>query len=45
MLARTTNTEARLSLNGDGLPEFQVCCHGAPHGPCGAVLIDKVGNE
>ncbi len=32
-------------LNGDGSPEYQFCCHEAPHGPCGSALIGKVGNE
>src|SRR5262249_20139781 len=33
-----------VDLNGDGEPEYQVCCHGAPHGPCGAVVIGKIGS-
>jgi hypothetical protein len=33
-----------VDLNGDGDPEYQVCCHDAPHGPCGAVVIGKVGS-
>ena len=32
-----------VDLNGDGVPEYQFCCHEAPHGPCGAVLIGRVG--
>ena len=34
-----------VDLNGDGSPEYQFCCHEAPHGPCGSVLISKVGTE
>ena len=34
-----------VDLNGDSSPEYQFCCHEAPHGPCGAVLIGKVGNQ
>ncbi len=33
-----------VDLNGDGEPEYQVCCHDAPHGPCGAVVIGKIGS-
>jgi len=32
-------------LNTDGSPETRFCCHEAPHGPCIAVLIGKVGTE
>jgi hypothetical protein len=31
-------------LNGDGEPEYQVCCHDSPHGPCGARVIGKIGS-
>jgi hypothetical protein len=34
-----------VDLNSDGSPEYQFCCHEAPHGPCNAVLIGKVGTE
>jgi hypothetical protein len=34
-----------VDLNGDGSPEYQVCCHEAPHGSCPAVLIGKVHGE
>jgi hypothetical protein len=34
-----------VDLNSDGSPEYQFCCHEAPHGPCSAVLIGKVGTE
>jgi hypothetical protein len=34
-----------VDLNGDGSPEFQFCCHESPHGPCGSVLIGKVGAQ
>jgi hypothetical protein len=33
-----------VDLNGDGEPEYQVCCKDAPHGPCGAVVIGKIGS-
>jgi hypothetical protein len=34
-----------VDLNGDGVPEYQVCCSYPPHGPCGSVLIGKVGSS
>lgn len=34
-----------VDLNGDGSPEYQFCCHEAGHGPCGAVLIGRVGGQ
>ncbi len=34
-----------VDLNGDGSPEYQVCCHEAPHGPCAAVVIGKVATQ
>ena len=34
-----------VDLNGDGSPEYVVCCHEYPHGPCAAILIAKVGNH
>src|SRR5579863_3183432 len=34
-----------VDLNSDGSAEYQFCCHAAPHGPCDAVLIGKVGTE
>jgi hypothetical protein len=33
-----------VDLNGDGQPEYQVCCKDAPHGPCAAVVIGKIGS-
>jgi len=33
-----------IDLNGDGVPEYPVCCHYPPHGPCESVLIGKVGS-
>lgn len=33
-----------VDLNGDGELEYQVCCSDAPHGPCGAVVIGKIGS-
>lgn len=34
-----------VDLSGNGPPVYQVCCSEAPHGPCGAVLIGKIGEE
>jgi len=34
-----------VDLDGTGVPAFQFCCYEAPHGPCGAVVIGKVGVE
>jgi hypothetical protein len=34
-----------VDLNGDGTPEYQVCCNPAPHGPCSSVLIGRIGSE
>lgn len=34
-----------VDLNGDSIPEYQYCCHEAPHGPCDAVLIGKIKGE
>jgi len=34
-----------VDLNNDGMPEYEFCCHEAPHGPCDAVLIGKVGTK
>ncbi len=34
-----------VDLNGDGISEYQVCCHDSPHGPCNSVVIGKVGTE
>jgi hypothetical protein len=33
-----------VDLNGDGEPEYQVCCKDASHGPCNAVVIGKIGS-
>ena len=33
-----------VDLNGDGEPEYQVCCNDSPHGPCDAVVIGKIGS-
>jgi hypothetical protein len=33
-----------VDLNGDGEPEYQVCCKEASHGPCSAVVIGKIGS-
>lgn len=34
-----------VDLNGDGIPEYQYCCHEAPHGPCDAVLVGRIKGE
>jgi len=34
-----------VDLNGDGSPEYQFCCHDAGHGPCGSVVVGKIGSE
>lgn len=34
-----------VDLNGDGIREYQFCCHEAPHGPCDAVLIGRIKGE
>jgi hypothetical protein len=39
------NYGSAVDLNGDGSLEYQFCCHEAPHGPCGAVLVGKVGTQ
>jgi TPR repeat protein len=33
-----------VDLAGTGTPAYQICCHDSPHGPCGAVVIGKVGS-
>lgn len=35
---------SRVDLQGDGSAAYQFCCHASPHGPCGAVLIARIGN-
>jgi len=39
------NYGTAVDLNGDGVSEYQFCCHEASHGPCGAVLIGKIEGE
>ncbi len=34
-----------LDLNEDGVPEYHLCCHFWPHGPCSSTLIAKVGSQ
>jgi TPR repeat protein len=34
-----------VDLSGAGTPVYEVCCSEAPHGPCGAVVIGKIGEE
>lgn len=31
--------------DGSDLPNYEVCCHYGPHGPCGAVLIGEVKGQ
>lgn len=33
-----------VDLSGDGEPEYLVCCKDASHGPCGSVVIGKIGS-
>lgn len=39
------NYGSAVDLTGDGSREYQFCCREASHGPCGAVLIGKIGSE
>jgi hypothetical protein len=32
------NYGTAVDLNGDGIPEYQFCCHEAAHGPCSVFL-------
>lgn len=34
-----------VDLNADGSPEYQFCCDYAAHGPCGSVLIGRIGSK
>jgi hypothetical protein len=34
-----------VDLSGQGTPVYQVCCSQPSHGPCGAVVIGKIGEE
>ena len=34
-----------VDLDGNKSPAYEFCCSESPHGPCGAVLIGKIGNE
>jgi TPR repeat protein len=34
-----------VDLTGEGTPVYEVCCSQPAHGPCGAVLIGKIGEE
>jgi len=43
-VASNYNYGSAVDLNGDQVPEYQVCCHYPPHGPCESVLIGKVGS-
>ena len=39
------NYGTAVDLNGDCTPEYEFCCHEAPHGPCSAVVIGRVDAE
>jgi hypothetical protein len=39
------NYGTAVDLNGDGIPEYQFCCNEAPHGPCGAILMGRIGGK
>jgi hypothetical protein len=32
-----------VDLSGKGTPAYQFCCTESPHGPCGAVVVGKIG--
>ena len=34
-----------VDLSGDGIPAYQFCCSESAHGPCGALVVGKVGRE
>lgn len=34
-----------VDLSGKGTPAYEICCGEAPHGPCSAVIIGKVGSQ
>jgi hypothetical protein len=34
-----------VDLSGNGVEAYQFCCHSHSHGPCGALLVGKVGTE
>ena len=34
-----------VNLRGNRTPTYQFCCSESPHGPCGAVLVGKIGEE
>jgi Sel1 repeat len=34
-----------VDLDGNGIPAYQFCCSESPHGPCGAVVVGKVGGQ
>jgi hypothetical protein len=37
---------SRVVLRGEGgAPQFEICCHDAPHGPCSAVIIGEVSGR
>ncbi|MGA7242674.1 MAG: tetratricopeptide repeat protein [Terracidiphilus sp.] len=45
MKCDSNETLSAIDLTGSGSPVYEVCCSEAPHGPCGAVLIGKIGEE
>jgi uncharacterized protein len=34
-----------VNLSGAETPAYEVCCSESPHGPCGAVVIGRIGQE
>jgi hypothetical protein len=43
-LNSTEDYGSAVDLNGDGVPEYEVCCKESAHGPCDAVVIGKVAS-
>ncbi len=39
------NYGSAVDLSGTGTQAYQYCCSESPHGPCGAVVIGKMGGE
>lgn len=34
-----------VDLAGNGAPAYEICCHEHSHGPCGAVVIGRIGGQ
>ncbi len=35
----------QLNIGDAGAPQFEMCCHDFPQGPCDAVIIGKIGGQ